>query len=124
MSNLNLWRSVETTSPSHTAPAKVSGQTRTTVKAIYQTEKATEMFGPQGQGWGIEPESEKYERITHTVIEVMHQYNAKPLCITSLMVSQGRLLIAAAIMEAAIDKKRPAFSSTFELSNEFAMVEG
>ena len=102
MSNLNLWKSVETTSPSHTAPAKVSGQTRTTVKAIYQTEKATEMFGPQGQGWGIEPESEKYERI-NIGDEVMLQYNA--VMYYEFNGKSGRLPIAAAIMEAAIVKR-------------------
>lgn len=100
--NMNLWKKVETTCPSHTSPAKVSGQTRTTVKAIYQTEKATEIFGPQGQGWGIEPESEKYERI-NIGDEVMLQYNA--IMYYSINDKVGRMPIAAAIMEAAIVKR-------------------
>ena len=102
MSNLDLWKKVETTDPTHTTPAKVSGQTRTTVKAIHQTEKATEIFGAQGQGWGIEPESEKYERI-NIGEEVMLQYNA--IMFYEFGDKQGRMPIAAAIMEAAIVKR-------------------
>lgn len=102
MSNLDLWKRVETTDPSHTAPAKVSGQTRTTVKAIYQTEKATEVFGAQGQGWGIEPESERYERI-NIGDEIMLQYNA--IMYYEFNGKSGRMPIAAAIMEAAIVKR-------------------
>lgn len=100
--NLSLWKKVETTCPTHTAPAKVSGQTRTTVKAIYQTEKATEIFGSQGIGWGIEPESEKYERIS-IGDEVMLQYNA--IMYYNFNGKTGRMPIAAAIMEAAIVKR-------------------
>lgn len=102
MSNLDLWKKVETTDPSHTTPAKVSGQTRTTVKAIHQTEKATEIFGAQGQGWGIEPESEKYERI-NIGEEIMLQYNA--IMFYEFGDKKGRMPIAAAIMEAAIVKR-------------------
>lgn len=100
--NLSLWKKVETTCPTHTAQAKVSGQTRTTVKAIYQTEKATEIFGSQGIGWGIEPESEKYERIS-IGDEVMLQYNA--IMYYNFNGKTGRMPIAAAIMEAAIVKR-------------------
>lgn len=100
--NLLLWKQVETTPPSHTAQAKVSGQNRTTVKAIYQTEKATEVFGPQGQGWGVEPESESYQRI-NIGDEIMLQYNA--IMYYNIDGKTGRLPIAAAIMEAAIVKR-------------------
>jgi hypothetical protein len=100
--NLKLWELVGTTDPSHTKPATVSGQKRTTVKAVYQTEKATEIFGAQGQTWGVIPGSEEYTRI-NIGDEVMLQYTA--VMYYEFDGARGELPIAAAIMEAGIVKR-------------------
>ena len=73
--NLKLWKSVETTDASHTKEATVSGQKRTTIKSIFQKEKATKIFGVQGIKWGVVVGSESYERITYGD-EVLLQYIA------------------------------------------------
>ena len=102
MANMDLWNKVQTTDPAHTAPAKVSGQTRTTVKAVYQNEKATEVFGVQGQHWGVKPDSETYTRIP-IGDEVMLQYTA--VMYFDFNGERGEIPIAAAIMEAGIVKR-------------------
>jgi hypothetical protein len=101
-SNLRLWNQVCTTNPAHCKEASISGQKRTTVKAVYQNEKATEIFGIQGQEWGIKPETERYERFT-IGDEVMLQYTA--VMFYNFEGKTGELPIAAAIMEVVIRKK-------------------
>lgn len=102
MGNMDLWKKVETTDPGHVKPANVSGQKRNTVKAIFQTEKATEVFGAQGQEWGIKPDSEVYQRI-NIGDEVMLQYTA--IMYYTFNGKVGEIPIAAAIMEAGIVKR-------------------
>ena len=102
MNNMDLWKKVETTDPSHTKPANVAGQKRTTVKAIFQTEKATAVFGAQGQSWGIKPGSENYERFK-IGDEVMLQYTA--ILYYTFNDVTGEIPIAAAIMEVGFVKR-------------------
>lgn len=101
--NLKLWKLVETTPPDHVKPASISGQSRTTVKAIFQKEKATEIFGIQGIKWGVVVGSESYERIHMDTGEVMLQYTA--VMFFDYNGDRGQIPIAAAIMEAAIVKR-------------------
>ena len=49
--NLWLWRLNETTDPGHTRPVTI-GRKFTAIDAYYQIKRATETFGPLGQGWG------------------------------------------------------------------------
>lgn len=103
MDNLKLWKSVETTPPEHVKPATVSGQNRTTVKAIFQKEKATEVFGIQGIKWGVVVGSETYDRINLSNGEVMLQYTA--VMFFNYEGDRGEIPIAAAIMESAVVKR-------------------
>lgn len=95
--NLKLWNSVCVTPPAHTTKAKVSGQNRTTVKAIYQKEKATEIFGIQGISWGVKVGSEVYSRVHLDDGEIMLQYESVMFFVYNG--ERGELPIAAAIME-------------------------
>ena len=52
MDNMQLWGQVEKTNPQHTKEVKF-GRRFTAIDAHYQIQRATEMFGPCGQGWGI-----------------------------------------------------------------------
>lgn len=101
--NLKLWKQVSTTPPEHIKNASISGQSRTTVKAIFQKEKATEIFGIQGQQWGVVVGSEVYERIPMESGEIMLQYTATLFYVYDDQ--RGELPIAAAIMEAAVVKR-------------------
>lgn len=58
--NLKLWDSVCKTDPAHTKKGKKGAYSFTCIAPMYQTKKATEAFGVQGIGWGIDPKSEKY----------------------------------------------------------------
>ena len=53
MNNMELWRSVEKTDPSHTKKVNQRGGF-TSISAHYQVMRATEAFGPVGTGWGYD----------------------------------------------------------------------
>lgn len=55
--NLKLWRQNEMTDPAHTKPVTV-GRKFTAIDGYYQIKRATETFGPLGDGWGWDLEEE------------------------------------------------------------------
>lgn len=59
--NLAIWNQVEKTSSKNVKPVTNGGRTYSSINPTSQKKKATEVFGAYGQGWGIEPESERYE---------------------------------------------------------------
>lgn len=62
MSNLAIWKQVEQTAPSATKVANLGGRPVTSINAIYMVERATELFGPAGQGWGWEVMEERFDK--------------------------------------------------------------
>jgi len=60
MSNLDLWNQVDETEVKYTKPAKKGQHKFTSITPMSQFKKATEMFGIQGIGWGIEIGSEVF----------------------------------------------------------------
>lgn len=59
--NLSIWNQVEKTSSKNVKPVTNGGRTYSSINPTSQKKKATEVFGPYGQGWGVEPETEKYD---------------------------------------------------------------
>lgn len=51
--NLRIWSEVEKTNPSHTKKVNQRGGF-TAISAAYQIKRATEVFGPIGEGWGYD----------------------------------------------------------------------
>lgn len=51
--NLRIWSQVEKTDPAHTKKVTQRGGF-TAISAAYQIKRATEVFGPVGEGWGYE----------------------------------------------------------------------
>lgn len=51
MDNLRIWNQVSKTNPEHTSKVEQRGGF-TAIDAMYQIQRATEVFGPVGQGWG------------------------------------------------------------------------
>lgn len=51
--NLAIWREVEKTDPAHTKKVNQRGGF-TAISAMYQVLRATETFGPVGEGWGFD----------------------------------------------------------------------
>lgn len=50
--HLAIWDQVKETDPRFTKNAKVDGQDITAISGVYQIMRATETFGPVGEGWG------------------------------------------------------------------------
>jgi|15BtaG_2_1085339.scaffolds.fasta_scaffold28703_2 hypothetical protein len=55
-STLDLWNEVAKTNPKYTKQVKFGSRSFTTINAQYQLLKATEQFGPIGEGWGVQDE--------------------------------------------------------------------
>ena len=70
MDNMELWNRVKTTAPS--AVKKITGKPYqgNSPKPYWLIQRATEEFGPCGEGWGIEVKQEGFHRMTDT--DVMH----------------------------------------------------
>jgi hypothetical protein len=51
--NLRIWSQVEKTDPAHTKKVNL-GHSFTAISAAYQIKRATETFGPIGEGWGYD----------------------------------------------------------------------
>jgi hypothetical protein len=70
MDNMNLWDKVKVTDPA--AVKRITGKPYQghSPKPYWLIQRATEVFGPCGLGWGIEVKSEGFHRMTDT--DVMH----------------------------------------------------
>lgn len=62
MSNMSIWKEVEETAPSATRFANLGGRGVTSINAIYMVQRATEVFGPAGEGWGWEVVEERFDK--------------------------------------------------------------
>lgn len=70
MSNMDLWRSVMMTDPGAVKPITGKSYQGNSPKPYWLIERATEVFGPVGIGWGVVVKSERFERISET--DVLH----------------------------------------------------
>lgn len=52
--NMALWDAVKTTDKTHTETIHLDGRDITTINGMYVVQRATEMFGPIGKGWGFD----------------------------------------------------------------------
>lgn len=70
MNNMKLWNEVKVTDPA--AVKKITGKPYqgNSPKPYWLIQRATEVFGPCGHGWGVEVKSEGFHRMTDT--DVMH----------------------------------------------------
>lgn len=60
MENLEIWDKVCKTDPAYTKKAKKGQYHFTSIAPVYQFKMATEVFGPQGLGWGVVVGSETF----------------------------------------------------------------
>lgn len=70
MDNMKLWNEVKVTDPS--AVKKITGKSYqgNSPKPYWIIQRATEIFGPIGKGWGVDVKSERFERLSDT--DVLH----------------------------------------------------
>ena len=65
-----LWNSVFTTDPKAVKPITGKDYQGNSPKPFWLIERATEVFGPVGIGWGVTVKSERFERMSET--DVLH----------------------------------------------------
>jgi hypothetical protein len=70
MDNKALWDSVKVTDPSAVKAITGKSYQGSSPKPYWLIEKATEVFGPVGIGWGVTVKSERFERLSET--DVLH----------------------------------------------------
>lgn len=69
-SNMELWNQVCVTDPAAVKPITGKTYKGNSPKPYWLIQRATEVFGPCGKGWGVEVKSEGFHRMTDT--DVMH----------------------------------------------------
>lgn len=70
MSNTALWESVCVTDPAAVKPITGKPYKGNSPKPYWLIQRATEVFGPIGFGWGVTVKSERFERLSDT--DVLH----------------------------------------------------
>lgn len=83
--NLEIWDQVKKTDLTQTKTSNVNGRDVTTITTNYMLQKATEMFGPIGWGWGYKIEKDVIELARETkcgkemihTIQIMFWYKWK-----------------------------------------------
>lgn len=101
--NLSLWTQVEQTDPNHiTVMNRGQSTQRNTIKAHFQKERATELFGVYGLDWGVEVGTEEYSRNNFGDVHLLH-YTA--VMYYTFKSKQGRMPIAASIKECYVSNK-------------------
>lgn len=76
--NMRIWNQVQTTDPTHTKVAKLGGRVITSIDAMYQIKRATEVFGPVGDGWTYTTEfgfEKASDEVTYIWCDVVIRYN-------------------------------------------------
>lgn len=64
--NMDLWNKVKVTDPSAVKPITGKSYTGNSPKPYWLIQRATEVFGPVGIGWGVNVKSERFERLGPT----------------------------------------------------------
>lgn len=67
---MSLWQEVFTTDPAAVKPITGKAYSGNSPKPYWLVQRATEVFGPCGIGWGLEVVNERFERLTDT--DVLH----------------------------------------------------
>lgn len=87
--NLSIWKQVQRTDPRFTKPLEGAGFLGTSINSTYMFMRATEIFGPVGEGWGYEVTEEKFldgKPLTEPVLE-----NNKQVALRYLRDADGSL---------------------------------
>lgn len=69
--NTELWRSVSQTDPAHTRHINQRGGF-TAIDSYYQIQRATELFGPLGQGWGFDAEYRFEQNLAIAIVKLWY----------------------------------------------------
>ena len=70
MKNMDLWNKVKVTDPAAVKPITGKSYKGNSPNPYWLIQRATEVFGPVGRGWGVTVKSERFERLSDT--DVLH----------------------------------------------------
>ena len=59
--NMRIWEKVEKTDPDYTKSSTIKKRRVTSINQMYNYERATQIFGPAGMGWGYEIIEERFD---------------------------------------------------------------
>jgi len=107
MNNKALWDSVKVTDPRHVKPITGKTYKGDSPKPYWLIERATEVFGPVGIGWGVTVKSQEFMRmgehdvLHHAVVSVWYVWEGKRSetfeqmggTKAAYMSSQGKLIV-------------------------------
>lgn len=107
MNNKSLWDSVKVTDPRHVKPITGKTYKGDSPKPYWLIERATEVFGPVGIGWGVNVKSQEFMRmgehdvLHHAVVSVWYVWEGKRSetfeqmggTKAAYMSSQGKLIV-------------------------------
>lgn len=60
--NMNIWNAVKKTDPAYTKSNNQGGRSSTSINTNYMVMRATEAFGPIGEGWGFRVLEERFDK--------------------------------------------------------------
>lgn len=60
--NMQLWDSVKTTDKKYTKTQQLDGRNVTSINGMYIVQRATEVFGPIGKGWGFDIVADRFDQ--------------------------------------------------------------
>ena len=72
MGNMKLWHSVCVTDPRAVKPITGKQYKGNSPKPYWVSQRATEVFGPCGLGWGVQILSERFERFGDEALHIAH----------------------------------------------------
>ena len=72
MDNMKLWQSVCVTDPRAVKPITGKQYKGNSPKPYWVIQRATEVFGPCGLGWGVQILSERFERFADEALHIAH----------------------------------------------------
>ena len=72
MDNMKLWHSVCVTDPKAVKPITGKQYKGNSPKPYWVIQRATEVFGPCGLGWGVQILSERFERFGEEALHIAH----------------------------------------------------
>ncbi len=93
-SNMVLWNAVSETDPAMTRRVNQRGGF-TAIDSYYQIRRATELFGPLGQGWGYDAEFKFEQNLAIAIVSIWYTWNGKKsepftVCATNQLITHDK----------------------------------
>lgn len=117
MDNMKLWQSVCVTDPKAVKPIAGKQYKGNSPKPYWVIQRATEVFGPCGLGWGVQILSERFERFGDEALHIAHvmvwyMQDGKRCEIEQMGQTRAAYISAAGAGKYIVDEDAPKKSAT------------